>query len=496
MPLPTISLPRPVSRLLPLLLVPLLLSPAEAAAEEDARLAEAIEAILDAAPRSDEAYRRLEELCDDYGHRLSGSARLEEAIEWSAELMRAYGLENVRKEEVLVPHWVRGEEEASVVSPRQHRLHILGLGRSVGTGPEGLRAPVVVVDGFEDLESRPSEEIEGRIVLFDVPYDGYGRTVRYRASGPSAAARRGAVACLVRSVGLPGHQTPHTGALRYEEDAPRIPAAAVSREDALLLRRLSDRGIEVEVRLRMEAETLEDAVSHNVVGELPGSSAPEEIVVLGGHIDSWDVGQGAQDDGAGCMIALHAVRLIQQLDLRPRRTLRVVFWTNEENGLRGGRAYARDHAHETERHVAALESDSGNGRARGFRLDLREAILAGGGGEDELDALREQGLALLERVGVHLDAIDAGRMRRGGSGADIGPLAEQGVPCLGLDHDTSEYFRIHHTEADTFDRILREDLDHNVAVMAAMAFALADLEATLRPVGPAAADPALDPPTH
>jgi Peptidase family M28 len=443
-------------------------------------LSEAAPRLLGAAARSPEAYDRLGELCDNYGHRLSGSAQLEAAIDWTAKLMREYGFENVRKEEVLVPHWVRGEEGAYLTSPAKQRLHILGLGRSVGTPDGGIEAPMVVVESFDDLEARDEKDIRGRIVLFNVPYDGYGRTVRYRGSGPSAAARKGAVACFVRSVGLPGMQTPHTGALRYSEEDPKIPAAAVSREDALMIARMIERGDEVIAHLEMQAHTLEDAVSHNVMGEIPGSVHPEEIVVLGGHIDSWDVGQGAQDDGVGCMIALHAVRLIQRLGLQPKRTLRVVLWTNEENGLRGGAAYAEAHADEIERHVAAIEADSGNGRARGFRLDLREAVVGENSDADSLDLLREEGLQFLDTVGAQLRSVGADTMRAGGSGADISPLARQGVPCLGLDHDASEYFRIHHTESDTFDRIIPEDLNHNVAVMAIMAFALTQMEGELR----------------
>ncbi len=465
--------------LAPLVLLAAFLSPSpshSAAAELD-RVAPQL---LGAAHRSTEAYDRLGELCDEIGHRITGSPRLEEAVTWAADLMRDYGLENVHTEEVVVPHWIRGKESAWLVSPSRQPLHILGLGRSVGTGEGGVEAEVVVVDSFEDLDSRPEEEIAGKIVLFDVPFQGYGKTVAYRGRGPSAAARRGAVACLVRSVGLDGLQTPHTGALRYAEDAPRIPAAAVTMEDAQRIARMVGRGRTVVAHLEMEARNAEETLSHNVVGEWRGSEAPEEIVVLGGHLDSWDVGQGAQDDGSGCMIALHAVRLIQQLGLRPKRTLRVVFWTNEEYGLRGGRAYAEAHADEIEHHVAAIESDGGNGRARGFRLDLREVESSDRPTDASIEDLRERALRFLDVVGAELRFVGADTMRAGGSGADISPLARAGVPCLGLDHEMSEYFRIHHTEADTFDRIDPDDLAHNVGVMAVMAFALADAPRGLR----------------
>jgi carboxypeptidase Q len=436
--------------------------------------------ILRAAHRSSEAYDRLAELCDEYGNRISGSPRLEEAIDWVAGVMREYGFENVHTEEVMVPHWVRGEEGAYLTSPQRQRLHILGLGRSVGTGGKAIEAPVVRVTNFEELASLDDADVRGRIVFFDVPYEGYGKTVRYRSAGPSAAGRKGAVACFVRSVGLDGMQTPHTGALHYDDESPRIPAAAVSFEDANMMARMLARGDRVVAHLEMEAKNLDEALSHNVIGEIRGRSEPEKIVVLGGHIDSWDVGQGAQDDGVGSMIALHAARLIQRLGLHPDRTIRVVLWTNEEYGLAGGRAYAEAHRDEWDDHVAAIETDSGNGRAHGFQLHLDPKILGEDPTDDEVATLRERGQRVLDPLAALLRPVGADEIGLGHGGADVGPLAKEGVPCLGVAHDTSEYFRIHHTEADTFDRIVREDLDHNVGVLAAMAYYLAGSGVDLR----------------
>jgi carboxypeptidase Q len=345
--------------------------------------------------------------------------------------MRAWGFENVRKEPVQVPVWVRNEESLEIIAPAHHDLALLGLGRSVGTGPDGMTADVVRVTSFEDLAARPDAAIAGKIVLFDVPFDGYGKTVRYRGSGPSAAARRGAVAALVRSVGPDGMRTPHTGALRYADDAPQIPAAAISFEDANQIARMLQRGDDVTVRLIMGSETLEDGTSYNVVGEIPGTDLADEIVVVGGHIDSWDVGQGAQDDGAGCLLSMEAVRLIADLGLQPRRTLRVVLWTNEENGLRGGEAYASQHGDEIDRHFAAMESDTGNGLADGFRFDLRSGALGDGATEADLEAARARGKAILEEVSGWLEPLGSDRVHLSYGGADIGPLAEAGVPALG-----------------------------------------------------------------
>lgn len=444
--------------------------------DPEASVAHAAALLRDAAMQSNFAYEALAELCDEYGHRLSGSPQLEAAIDWAASRMRDCGLVNVHKEPVDVPVWVRNEESAQILSPARHDLAMLGLGRSVGTGADGIEAPVVRAESFDAFSALADEAVAGHIVLFDAPYEGYGETVKYRADGASEAARRGAVAVLVRSVGVDGLRTPHTGALRYAEDAPQIPAAAIAFEDANLIARMLARGDEVRVRLQMGAETLEDARSYNVMGELRGREFPDEIVVVGGHLDSWDVGQGAQDDGVGCVLSLEAVRLIQEVGLAPRRTIRVVFFTNEENGLRGGEAYVEAHAEEIDQHFAAMESDSGNGLASGFRLDLRAAGLDDPADEAALEAARAAGLARLEELAPLLEPLGSSEMVLSYSGADIGPLVEAGVPGLGVAHDSSEYFRIHHTAADTFDRIDLEDLRTNAASMAIMLYALGEMD--------------------
>ena len=311
------------------------------------------------------AWQRLAVLTDTIGHRLSGSAALERAIAWAIDEMKRDGLENVHTERVMVPKWVRGSERADIVEPARHSLAMLGLGNSVGTPSGGVQAQVLVVRSFEELDANATAA-RGRIVCFNAPFTNYGDTVRFRSAGPSRAARHGAIAVLVRAIGLDGLRLPHTGALQYATDAPKIPAAAIASEDADRLQRMADRGAPVVVRLVMEARFEADVESANVVGELRGREKPDEIVVVSGHLDSWDVGAGATDDGGGCIVSWEALRLMKKLNLRPRRTVRVVLFTNEENGLAGGRAYLERYRAALADHVMMLESDSGVFRPTGF----------------------------------------------------------------------------------------------------------------------------------
>jgi carboxypeptidase Q len=452
-----------------------------------AELKAAAARLTDEALRSHDAYDGLSELCDRVGHRLAGEPSLDSAIAWAAARMRAEGLANVHTERVMVPAWVRGRESAEMLAPRRKALGILGLGMSVGTPPGGITAEVVAVDSFPQLEALGEAGIRGRIVLYDAPFRSYGETVRYRGAGASRAARYGAVAVLVRSVTPVSLDTPHTGSLNYTDSLPRIPAAAVTVEDATLLHRLCARGVRVTVRLAMEAHQLPDVPSANVMGEIVGREHPEEIVAIGGHIDSWDVGQGAQDDGVGCVISMEAAHLMQRLGMRPRRTVRVVLWVNEENGLRGGRAYRDAHRDELPRHVAALESDIGNGLVRGFSLDLRQrpapgdSVVRDTAGRAATDREREAALATLGAIVKLLDPSGSTRVEAGGGGSDVSPIAGAGVPAIGFEHDQSRYFEIHHTAADTFDKIDPENLSRNVASMAVMAWALAEWPTVLRP---------------
>lgn len=433
--------------------------------------------ILGAALTDVEGWEKLNHLATVIGHRLSGSQGLEEAIDWAVETMRAEGLA-VRKQSVMVPHWVRGAESARVVAPVERELNILGLGNSVGTPPEGITAPVVVVGSFEELEALGREAVEGKIVLYAVEWDGYGYTVQFRSRGPSRAAALGAVAVLTRSATGSSLDTPHTGALRYDEEQPRIPAAAVTVEDAAWMRRMAELGREVTVHLTMEAEMLPDAESFNVIAEIPGAERPEEVVVMGGHYDSWDVGQGVHDDGAACVAAWQALRLIDQLGLVPRRTLRVVLWTNEENGLRGGRAYREALSdEELAGHVAAIEMDGGVERPVGFGFGLVGVDLEAA----EPDAVYEGAYAKLRQIGRLLAAIDAADVRRGGGGADIGPLMRDGVPGLGLRTVGEHYFDWHHTRADTLDKVDPQNLRRAIALLGVTGYVLADMPQRLVP---------------
>jgi carboxypeptidase Q len=405
------------------------------------------------------AWDRLAVLTDTIGNRLSGTPALDRAIQWAAAEMTRDGLENVHTERVMVPRWVRGAESAEIVEPVRHPLVMLGLGDSVGTSaPDGVQADVVVVHSFEELDTHASA-VRGRIVLFNVPFTTYGETVRYRSTGPSRAARHGAVAVLVRSVGPSGLRTPHTGALQYAADAPKIPAAAVTAEDADRLQRMIDRGARVVVRLKMEAHFDADVASANVVGEIRGREKPEEIVVVSGHLDSWDVGAGATDDGGGCIVTWEALRMMKKLNLRPRRTVRVVLWTNEENGGRGGLAYRDQHRAELSRHVLMLESDGGVFRPLGFGFSGNDAARA-----------------TVKEIATLLTGIGADQVNPGGGGADIGPSMQEGhVPGMSLDVDGSRYFLIHHTPADTIDKIDPAEMAKCAAAVAVMAYVVADL---------------------
>ncbi|MBM3990597.1 MAG: M20/M25/M40 family metallo-hydrolase [Planctomycetes bacterium] len=433
-----------------------------------------VEALVREALVKGRSFALLAELCLSAPKRLSGSKGAARAVAWAERTMRSIGLSNVRLEPVLVPHWERGETESLRVLdadglPRE-RLSILALGGSVATPPGGVSAEVMVVTSFEELRARAAQA-RGKIVLFNRPMDpaqhdcfaAYAGAVDQRGRGASEASRVGARAALVRSMTMALDDHPHTGALRYDEDVAPLPAAALSTLAADRLAARVAAGERVRVNLQLSCRTLPDVLSHNVVGEIPGTGIEREIVVVGGHLDAWDVGHGAHDDGAGCAHCLEAARLILARGLQPRRTIRVVLFMNEENGARGAQAYYEGHLDELERHVLALESDAGGFTPRGFATDANPRAF---------ESLR----AIVEL----LDSASANALRVGGGGVDIGPLARSGVPLVGFRPDDERYFDHHHCERDTLDNVHPRELALGSGAIAGLLHVIANLPQPLR----------------
>lgn len=414
--------------------------------------------LIAAATADQFAWDRLAELTDTYGARLTGSANLTRAIDWAVETMKRDGLEHVRTEKVMGPTWVRGHESLEIVDPPHHVIPLLGLGGSIATPPEGLEADVMVVSSLDELQRR-SAEAKGRIVLFDVPYTNYGETVVYRAGGARIAAQHGAVGMLLRSVGPIGLRTPHTGGMQYGDEAPKIPAAAISVEDAQRIHRIVNRGRTVRVRLKMEGRFEADAETANVIGELVGRERPHEVVLVGCHFDSWDAATGASDDAVGCIVTWEGLRLMKKLGIQPRRTVRLVLFTNEENGLRGANAYRDAYAKEADNHVFAMESDSGV---------FAPARLAFSGSESARRVIAD--------IATLLAGIDMQHVGPGGGGADIGPIAQLGrVPMMAYAGDSTRYFTIHHTPADTVERIAPGEVSKAAAALGVMTYVVAEM---------------------
>lgn len=445
----------------------------EAAAPLPDQLITDLARLRDAALASDYALRQTAYLCNNIGPRLSGSPQAARAVEYIAGEMRALGLD-VRLEEVRVPHWVRGEESAALtqfpgMAPgTTQKIVITALGPSVATPPTGLLAPVVVVRSFDELNRLGQSQVKGRIVLFNVKFDeaiqdqgsgteAYGQAVAYRSGGAVAAARLGAVAALNRSAGSSAFRKPHTGSVRYDEGVPRIPAAAITAEDAELIAHLAAQG-EVKLRLVLTPQTMPDAISHNVIADLRGYENPAQVVIVSGHLDSWDLGTGALDDAVGVATAMEVVNLCRKLGLRPRRTIRVIPYMNEENGLRGGTTYFENQRQNLANHIAAIESDLGAGHPTGFYAHVAP-----------------QALSMLQPLARVLQSSGAGiiRLVPNSVGADISPLENAGVPGFAPITDTRHYFKYHHTPADTFDKVDPRNLAENAAVMAVLAYGIA-----------------------
>lgn len=416
------------------------------------------------------AHELLTDLCTTAPHRLAGSPGSEAALEWGRSTLEELGLSGVHLEPCEVPVWVRGEvEELVVTAPAELAgmpLPVLALGNSVATPPEGLEAELVVVEDFEELAALGAEARD-KAVLFARPFDpslmdtfaAYSGAVNQRSRGASEAAKAGARFALVRSLTGRTDDHPHTGNMNYAEGVRRIPAAAVSTRACDLLRERVEAGDEVRMRLRLDCSREADGPSANVIGEYLGRELPDEVVIVSGHLDSWDVGQGAHDDGAGCIHAIEAVRLLKALDLRPRRTIRVVLYMNEENGTAGARDYAADHLEEFPRHVLAIESDRGGFVPRGFGFDGGEA-----------------GLRYVQELGLLLEEVGASRVRAGFSGVDISPLKAFGVPLVGLNVDTQRYFDHHHSARDTVEHVHPRELQLGAIAVAGLAYLAAERE--------------------
>lgn len=409
------------------------------------------------------AFGILRSLTDEVGPRMSGTPGDAKAVDWALATMKSLGLTHVRAERVMVPHWDRGEASAALVSPAAQPLHLAALGGSIATAEGGIEAEVIAVPSLEALQELPSEKVRGKIVFFDKPMtrtrdgSGYGKAVDVRGKGAITAAKKGAVAVLIRSVGTGPARLPHTGAMRYVDDVPKIPAAALAIPDAELLRRTVERG-PTRVKLTLSCKQLEDAPSANVIGEVEGSEKPEEIVLIGAHLDSWDLGTGAIDDGAGVAAVLETGRLLTELPRRPRRTVRIVLFANEESGLRGANDYGKVHYDELARHVLGLELDLGAGKVYGIEY------LAGPNAAGALKAVTTPLLSM----GISAPVVSEHH------GADLWPLRNAGVPVVSLAQDATKYFDLHHTADDTLDKVDAAELDQVVAATSTFTFAAAD----------------------
>jgi len=431
-----------------------------------------------AALSSDYAYKQVAHLANNIGPRLSGSAQAAKSVQYVASELKALGCE-VQLERVMVPHWVRGEETAALVQflgqaeNTTQKIVLCALGASAATPADGITADVVVAKNFDELKGLPRDKVAGKIVLFNYPFDkqlaaegrggeAYGEAVVYRSDGPSAAARQGAVACLIRSVGGADYRLPHTGQTTYADDAPKIPAGAVTAEDADLIVDLVRQG-PVKMKLTLTPQQLPDVESYNVIGDIKGSEHPEQVIVVSGHLDSWDLGTGAIDDAAGVAVSMEAANLIQKLHLKPKRTIRVIAWMNEENGLAGSKQYGKDHEKEMSRHFAAMETDGGAGHPLGINIK----------GKPEVKKMLAPVAAILQEsaAGV-LNFVEH-------CGADIEPLEKADVPAFSPIQDSRFYFNYHHTAADTLDKIVPKELAENSAVVAVVTYALANMEQPL-----------------
>ena len=409
------------------------------------------------------AYENLHTLTKQVGGRLAGSSQMVKAEAWAVKALQQAGAEKVWMQECRVPHWIRGgrDEAAWLNGPNRVQLNILALGNTVGTGAKGITAPVVLVRSFDELMQK-KDELKGKIVFYNYKFkdqfietfEAYGDAVRYRVAGASAAARFGAAAVLVRSMSHSTDNNPHTGVQVYNDSFPKIPAAAIGLRDADKLASAVESGKEVKVLMKTNGRMLPDTIGHNVIGEIRGTEFPDEIITIGGHLDSWDPAEGAHDDGAGCVHSIEVLRALKALDYKPRRTLRFVLFANEENGSRGGSKYAQEAQAKGEKHYFALESDEGGFTPRAFDLT---------GSPAQIDKLR-QWLPLLKPYGID-------EIYPEGGGADVNPLNKAlGTPVAGYKPDSQRYFDVHHSKGDVFEAVNKRELELGAVAIAGLVY--------------------------
>ncbi len=424
-----------------------------------------IRTIFDEALAKGKSYEMLYDLTTKIGPRLSGSPGAAAAVEWSRHVMQDYGFDSVWLQPVMVPHWVRGQKEiARIINSKRVGsldINVCALGGSIGTGPTGKVGNVIEVKTFDELKLLGTKGVQGKIVFFNRAMDptklntfaAYSGAVEQRGNGASEAAKLGAIAVIVRSMGSNIEDYPHTGGLRYQPNVPMIPAVAVSTKHAELLSKLLKEEKDLQVFIETHCQILEDAPSFNVIGEIKGGEYKDEIIAVGGHLDSWDLAQGAHDDGAGCVQSIEVLRLFKQMGYKPKRTIRAVMFMNEENGLRGGIKYAELAEKNKEKHIAAIESDRGGFVPRGFTISANETA------KFKIQSWKP----LLEPYGLS-------DFSQPGGGADIGPLGPSGVPLIGFLPDSQRYFDYHHTPEDTIDKVNKRELELGSASMAALVY--------------------------
>jgi carboxypeptidase Q len=423
-----------------------------------------IRKIYDEALTNGKSYQNLDYLCNKIGGRVSGSAQAQQAVDWGKKVMDEMGLDRVFLQEVMVPHWVRGaKEQGKIISKSMgtKEVPLCALGGSIATPIAGLKAEVIEVHSLDEVAKLGKAAVKGKIVFFNRPMDpkfiatghAYGAAVDQRGGGAIAAAKMGAVGVIVRSMTLSEDDVPHTGAMHYDDKVTKIPSAAISTKAANLLSDLLKKEPKLQFFYKMNCETLPDVKSYNVVGEIKGTEHPEEIIVVGGHLDSWDTGKGAHDDGSGAVQSMEVLRIMKAMGYKPKRTVRAVLFMNEENGLRGGKKYAELAKQNNEKHIVGIETDAGGFEPKGYTIGAKP---------DKMDKILSW-KPLLEPYGI-------GSLIKGGGGADTSPMEAEGLPCLELRPDSQRYFDYHHTPIDTFDKVNKRELELGGAALATMVY--------------------------